>query len=392
MNNEENDINLPADADDLSKHAPALFALKGTETGFVVPALYFEELSELVIAKTSIPEDGGLVVPENYFEELSAVVEAKTVIPSQDGLTVPQDYFEELSAIIEAKLILPTESGLVVPENYFEEFSTNLESLIALPAFDSAQSDNTIPAGYFSEMENELHVHIALDNLKQEDGFVVPEGYFENLTSRVLAETILDKDNINNDEVPDGYFDALPGKVISRIEGEGDKKEEGGRVIVFAQWKKYTAITAVAAAVALLIVFTWTFIGNSDAGIGELRVAHNTPNLVPDNYVHIPQPKIDTTPEIVVVVPDAVVVQLPKKRKDIKPLPQNNVIEQKNTTMSNEEIIAQSDVMDESMVMDFVAEGGMIQPTDEVPEADMMEYLMNDNAGLEIFDPTDKKK
>jgi len=358
--NEEHDINLPHDADDLSKHAPALFALKGTEEGFVVPALYFEELSELVIAKTVIPEDGGLIVPEKYFEESAELITAM----SSFGYAQYDN---------------------IVPEKYFEEFGANLESQIGLESILPI-AEAEVPEGYFSEMENELSVHIALDNVKQDEGFVVPEGYFEDFTSRVLAETVLVKDEVNNDEVPAGYFDGLHVKIMSRIEDEVEQKEERGRVIVFAQWKKYTAITAVAAAVALLVVFTWNFIGNSDNGHGSLHLASDTKNLVPDNYVRItpPLPVIDTSSSNIVVAPQGIASQLPKKPKDVKPPQQNTVI------MSNEEIIAQSDVMDESMVMDFVAEGGMVQPTDEVLDADMMEYLMNDNANLDVFDPTDK--
>lgn len=370
--NDDLDINLPADADDLSKHAPALFALKGTETGFVVPALYFEELSELVIAKTSIPEDGGLTVPENYFEELTSIVQAKTFLSTFDGAFIDRSREAQSDKVIA--------DGLTVPENYFEEFGANLESQIALESL-LPKAEAEVPEGYFSEMENELHVHIALDNVKQDEGFVVPEGYFENLSSRVLAETVLDKDNINNDEVPAGYFDALPEKVMSRI--EGDKKEEGGRVIVFAQWKKYTAITAVAAAVALVVVFTWTFIGTSENGNGGLQLASNSKGLVPDNYVRVtPQPNVDTTPAVISVVPDPIViVKNPKNPERIKPQQKNEVI------MNNEDIIAQSDMMDESMVMDFVAESDMVQPTDEVLDADMMDYLMKDNATLDVFDP-----
>lgn len=362
VNNEEHDINLPPDADRDrdrdSKHAPALFALKGTEEGFVVPALYFEELSELVLAKTAIPEEGGLVVPENYFEESAELIVVKTIFPTEDGFIVPENYFEDFSSMIEAKTVIPSEDGLVVPENYFEEFGANLES------------------------------HIVLDNVKQDDGLVVPFNYFENLTNRVLAETSLDKDEVNNDEVPIGYFDALHDTIVDRLRNEGtiDEKEERGRVIVLSQWKKYVTITAVAASVALLIALTWTFIGNENNGDGSLIVASNNKGLVPENYVkETPEVIIDTVSSINVVVPEGIAHQLPNNPNDFKPTPENEVI------MNDDEIIAQSDVMDENMVMDFMFESEFIQPTEEVLDADMMEYLMNDNTSLDAFDPGNKK-
>lgn len=361
-------INLPGDADDLSKHAPALFALKGTETGFVVPALYFEELSELVIAKTAIPEEGGLVVPENYFEESAEQIVARTVLPGEDGLIVPENYFEELPSLIEARTAIPSESGLVVPENYFEALNENISA------------------------------HLVLDNLKQDEGFVLPEQYFEKLTGEILnetsrvnldsASTVLrtsaqDESSINDDQVPAGYFDTLHGKVVARIENETG--EEKGRVIILSSWKKYTAVAA-AASVVLVLGLVWLLSGTDENGNGSLRVASNTKNLVPDNYVRVvPQPENDTTNAIDVVVPEGIAIQTPKNPEGVKPPRNNEVI------MNDDEIIAQSDLMDESLVMDFVAESNVMEPTEEVLDPAMLEYLMNDNSGLESFVPTDKK-
>jgi hypothetical protein len=395
VNNEECDINLPADADDLSKHAPALFALKGTEEGYVVPALYFEELSELVVSKACIPEDGGLVVPENYFEESAELIAAKTALPAQDDLTVPENYFEELPAVIEANTALSTfdhaqsdNAGLRTPEKYFEELSANIEAQISLENI-LPKTEGEVPTGYFSEMENELHVHIALDNVKQDEGFVVPEGYFSDLTDRVLAETSLEKSEVNNDEVPAGYFDSLADTVIARLEKEGsiEKEEERGRVVVLAQWKKFVAVTAVAASVALLVVLALTFINKDDNGDGSMQYAYKPNNLVPENFVNTnpQQPVIDTNSSNNSVVPEKVNTQLANIPKEIKLNPENQVIE-------NDDIIAHTDLMDEALVMDFVSENNMIEETDEVLDPAMMEYLMNDNTSLDVFDPTEKKK
>jgi hypothetical protein len=390
--NEEHDINLPADADDLSKHAPVLFALKGTEEGFIVPALYFEELSELVVSKTSIPEEGGLVVPEIYFEESAELILAKTSIPENDGLIIPEKYFEESAELTMSKTSLSDfgcaqsdkeHSDLfVVPEKYFEEFTSNLESQITL---ESAlpKTDNEVSAGYFEQMENELHVHIALDNVKQDEGFVVPGGYFEGLTDRVLAETVLNKEEINNDEIPAGYFESLHEKVITRIESENTP--EGGRVIVLSQWKKYTAITAVAAAVALIVLFTWTFTRNDGNGNGTLRIANHN-GIVPENFVkQEPKQIIDTASSNDIVVPKNNTPQLANNTPVIKP---NEPLQVK---MNDDEIIAQSDLMDEALVMDFVSESGVVEATEEALDPAMMEYLMNEHTSLDEFDPGNKR-
>jgi hypothetical protein len=357
--NEEHNIHLPPDADDLSKHAPALFALKGTEEGFVVPALYFEELSELVMSKTPLPQDGGLIVPENYFEEAA----------------------EQITAMI----VLPAEEGLTVPENYFETFAADLESRIAVEQL-LPKTEGEIPDGYFGRMNTELSAHIALDNLKQDEGFVVPELYFEKLTGRMTSFSVSAQDDssVNDDEVPHDYFDSLHDKVAARIASE--TAEQKGRVIVFSQWKKYASVTAVAASVALLLALAWMFTGTTENGSGSLLVASNNLNFIPEVGVKTnPQPAIDSVPAANLPVADGIAAGTPKKSGGVKPNPASEVI------MSDEEIIAQSDLMDESMVMEFAAENGPAETTEDALDPAMMEYLMNDNSGFEIFVPADKK-
>jgi hypothetical protein len=369
--NEEHNIHLPADADDLSKHAPVLFSLKNTEAGFVVPALYFEELSELVISKTAIPQEGGLVVAENYFEELASIVEAKTLLPAEDGLVVPEQYFEELPSLVEAKTAIPSEDGLVVPEQYFEAFAAQLGSQIALQSILPEQ-EGEIPEEYFRKMQDELRTHIVLDNVKQDEGFVVPPQYFEQLTESVLGTTVRDKDEIHTDEVPAGYFDSLHDEVLVRLENEGtiEKQEERGRVIVLSQWKKYAAATAVAASVALLVGLAWTFRSDGENGNGSLVIAAHT-SAGREKGVRIVQE--ETTAAVL------------KKSEAVKPVRTPEVI------MNDDEIIAQSDLMDEALVMDFVSESNVIEATEEALDPAMMEYLMNDNTSLDVFDPGYKK-
>jgi hypothetical protein len=348
--NEDYNINLPPDADDLSRHAPALFGLKNAREGFVVPALYFEELSERIIHMTAIPEDGGLILPENYFEALPSVIEAKTTLPDESGLTSPENYFEELHDRLEAQLIL--KSGLPTMED-------------------------EVPDEYFGQMENELHVHIALDNIRQEEGFEVPQNYFADITQRILNNTSLSAEAVNDDQVPEGYFDALPDKVIAVIKSE--TSQETGRVRTLVSWtREHWRVMSVAASVALLIVMGWLFLNIKPEGAGELRVAtyaRVTPERVPDIA--------PSAPESADVITD-VAVEVPRKRETIKPNPVQEVL------MNDEEISAQLGQIDESLVIEFVTESEAIEPADDVLNAEMMEYLMNDNTGLEVFDPGDK--
>lgn len=357
--NEEFEHNIPDDADDLSKHAPALFAMKSKGEGFVTPANYFEELTDTVMARTILPEDAGLDVPEDYFNELPDLILAKTKLPS--------------------------ESGLSSPENYFEEFGAQLESRISLEEILPKQI-NDIPADYFETMENELHVHIALDNIKQEEGFVVPEGYFENLTSRTISTALVafdsaQSDNVSDPNIPEGYFESLHDKVADRIAGEEQSAPETGRVLVFSAYiKQYARPMAIAASAALLIGLGWFAITSTEVPINANTVAQNDT---------LPQMMKSALPIVGDTlhreqIQTGIALETPKKPERIKP----NVIPE--VIMQEDEIIAQSDLLDESMVMDFVAENEVVNASEEVLDESMMEYLMNDNATLDVIDPGNK--
>ncbi len=357
--NEELEHNIPSDAVDLSKYAPTLFAMKSKYDGFIAPANYFEELTDLVMAKTVIPSDGGLIVDENYFDEFPEIIVAKTSIP--------------------------TESGLDEPKNYFEELGTQLESRIALEGALPKNSQD-VPEGYFDAMESELLVHIALDNIKQEEGFVVPEGYFENLTACTISTAIVAFDSAQSDNMPDpnipaGYFDSLHENIVDRLESEGTITPQRGRIVVLTAYvKQYARPMAIAASAALLIGLGW-FAATS----GE-----DSPNQNTVAQIDSVAPRMKNAMPVIgdilrkEEIPVGIANESPKNNERIKPIAIPEVI------MNNDEIIAQSDLLDEAMVMDFVAENEVANASEEVLEQSMMDYLMNDDSNLDVFDPGKK--
>lgn len=357
--NEELEHNIPSDADDLSKYAPTLFAMKSKDDGFVAPANYFEELTDLVMAKTVIPSDGGLTIDENYFDELPEIIVAKTSIP--------------------------TESGLDEPKNYFEELGTQLESRIALEGALPKNSQD-VPEGYFDAMESELLVHIALDNIKQEEGFVVPEGYFENLTARTISTAIVAFDSAQLDNMPDpnipaGYFDSLYENIVDRLESEGAITPQRGRIVVFAAYvKQYARPIAIAASAALLIGLGW-FAATSGEDSPKQNTVAQVDSVAPRMKNAMPIVGDSLRKE---EIPVGIANESPKNNERIKPIAIPEVI------MNNDEIIAQSDLLDEAMVMDFVAENEVVNANEEVLDQSMMDYLMNDDSNLDVFDPGKK--
>ncbi|HEY4198183.1 MAG TPA: hypothetical protein VGM63_21730 [Mucilaginibacter sp.] len=101
----------------------------------------------------------------------------------------------------------------------------NREWLNDYPSLKQVKPNNpfTVPDGYFEESEQQIVSFIKLDALKTDDpaqGFTVPENYFEelsgNITARINIEEALDKETTGL-TVPEGYFEGLSKQIQSRI-------------------------------------------------------------------------------------------------------------------------------------------------------------------------------
>lgn len=86
----------------------------------------------------------------------------------------------------------------------------------------------TVPDGYFDDLSERIISYKNLTELKENipaEGFTIPENYFEELTgniqSRIVVEGALNLDEGTNAfSVPEGYFDNLAGQIQSRIRVE----------------------------------------------------------------------------------------------------------------------------------------------------------------------------
>jgi hypothetical protein len=347
---EFNDINLPADFDDLSKHAPLLDKLRAKGGGFVVPDNYFKESLEFVTVGGQLSavggKDGGFIVPENYFEELTERIISIVNLTSLDKNKTTDSQ-------------QPTANSFPIPENYFEELSERIISIVNLTSLDKNKTADSqeptansfeVPEGYFNELDETLNTKLALDNLKQDEGFDIPEGYFEKLSEKILSRAAVDELNQGSDaEVPAGYFDTLADRISARIAEENSNSEkavERGRIIVFAEvLKRYARPVSIAASVTLLISVSIWFFNRSNNQTDHLA------KYVPSNQHFTP------------VIP-------PVQKNDFLVVPKNNVIafvktpkhnslQKVNHSQSNDVKVQIADVMnqveqiDENSIADF---------------------------------------
>ncbi|MBI3511889.1 MAG: hypothetical protein HY064_14605 [Bacteroidetes bacterium] len=361
MNN-ENDINLPADFDDLSKHAPLLHALQKKGDGFVVPENYFSDSAEIILAKTILPSADGFVIPENYFSSL-----AENII--------------SLAALSELK----DKESFSVPEGYFEKFADDVISSAELHAMIN-KDGFTVPENYFNEFDSELNTKIALDNLKQDDGFVMPGDYFEKLSSSVMSRISIDEKSEDETKVPDGYFDSLADRITARIREEEnitkEKPAEQGRVIVFAEIvKRYSRPAAIAASVALVVAAAVWFLNRND---------HPEKNPIAKNETHknvnpvVTPLKKDSVP--VLVIPDQHNNNM--AQHDVKKQKPRNGVNHPHDALvkvEKKDIMDAIDLLDENTVADVVAEKKpdvKDQNNNEQLDQSMKDFL-NDNSTLE---------
>lgn len=370
--NEYNDINLPADFDDLSKHAPLLEKLRSKGDGFAVPENYFSETNELVNAKTALPGSTGFVVPENYFEELAERILAVVQLPGK-------------------------ENPFSVPENYFENFADEITSVASLHELKS-QEGFDLPENYFSELESTIEIKLALDNLKQDEGFSVPNGYFEKLTGQIMARAAVDElQNGSDADVPEGYFDTLADRISARIaEEEGGAKEatqERGRVIVFGEIiKRYSRPVALAASAALLIaVCIWFLNRGNESGTDKPfakidTVKQSVPQVVPQpkaNEVIVSQePKKDS------VIPKQVIAYKPKKENKPPAVNQPPVVPVK---VEKQDVIDQMYLLDENAVAEALSQANTEAPANEDINAIQNELMIDLSPDLFDGDMIQKK-
>jgi hypothetical protein len=339
---DDNNINFPPDFDDLSKHAPLLAKLRLQGDGFVVPSAYFDEIAEKIISLLALP---------------------------------------------------PSENNFIIPENYFENLSGEISSLVQ--SLDSIENQKSkiknpfvLPESYFDELDETIGTKLALDNLKQDEGFEVPGNYFENFADKLLTHVAVDELGKGSDaDVPPGYFDTLADKIAARIaEEEGIEPQETverGRIIVFAEvLKRFARPVSIAASVAVILAVSIWFFNRGENKMQDKFVKTTPEKIVP---IVIPQVK-DTT---AVLAKEDILKPEIKKRKKINQ-PDEVVVKGTDKQVDNKDILEQLYLMDENMVADYITDqdvNAASTSTEGSLNDEMLNYLIENDA-----DPSDINK
>ena len=121
----------------------------------------------------------------------------KQVNPA-NPFTVPAGYFDNLAERVIAlknldqlKNIAPI-TGFTVPENYFEELAGNIQSRIAIEEVINQDAGFIVPQGYFNDLEQQIKSRVQIEETlgSSAEHFTVPRDYFERLNKNILDKTV----------------------------------------------------------------------------------------------------------------------------------------------------------------------------------------------------------
>lgn len=93
---------------------------------------------------------------------------------------------------------LKREDGFAVPENYFDNLSSEIMSQIKIKDLAGKKSDFQVPEIYFETLENKVNSAILLEEnkdslLDNHGGFIIPNNYFENNKAKIISKTRTEK-------------------------------------------------------------------------------------------------------------------------------------------------------------------------------------------------------
>ena len=95
---------------------------------------------------------------------------------------------------------LKREDGFVIPENYFKNLSEEIIKQIKVEDLAGKKSDFQVPESYFETLENKIQSAILLEHRKDllranHSGFAIPNEYFESNKTVIISKTRIEKSN-----------------------------------------------------------------------------------------------------------------------------------------------------------------------------------------------------
>lgn len=154
-----------------------------------------------------------------------------------------------------------------------------------------------VPAGYFEDLSRGLQTRVLIESMRFEntEEFFVPENYFEQLSDRINDRISLENIRTQSDSdgftVPDAYFAGLADRINSRLEEQPLQVKKGRVRNLFNSWVGYSAAACIMLITASVIYLNSTsyLLGHELSGIPDQEIinylqvhstAYDTPYII----------------------------------------------------------------------------------------------------------------
>ncbi len=120
-----------------------------------------------------------------------------------------------------------------MPDGYFDGLEQQIVSFIKLVELKNETSEQgfTVPENYFEELNSVINSRITIEAAldKEGTGFDVPEDYFESLSTKIQSRIAVQESLSNSTEafaVPQNYFDDLTDNILNKTVNQPDSEKQ----------------------------------------------------------------------------------------------------------------------------------------------------------------------
>lgn len=176
----------------------------------------------------------------------------------KNPFTVPDNYFSESANTIRKLITIEKsrnnlESTADLPVNYFEDLKQRILKQTKLEGYQEKPENLwAVPEDYFANLTEQLKAKSRIDTItKDNEGFIVPEDYFNELSSTIastLAEQRLKQQaSASGFEVPEQYFNRSSELIKEKVfqSAHSNKVEKPIRRLPIQKWFNYAAVACI---------------------------------------------------------------------------------------------------------------------------------------------------
>ncbi|HTQ29266.1 MAG TPA: hypothetical protein VMI35_14105 [Puia sp.] len=228
--------NVPDIVNELGVLSPVVAGIPRVEAPFTVPAGYFENFADSLVAHLRAGRDKGVR------EELKGISPYFSQFPRTFFFDIPSRYFEDFPAQMMMR-IRAMEAGSATEE---------LQALSPLLGGIGKKTPFSLPAGYFNELSGNLVAGMqAVDFVRDE----LEDG----------SALLTDLKEKNPYTVPAGYFEQLPGQILQRVQPD----QQPAKVVTMKPRRMWLRYAAAAMLAGLVVAGSLLYVNRAKPGVED---------------------------------------------------------------------------------------------------------------------------